>query len=298
VKKFVIYANCQSSALAKTLMENREFSSTYEWLALPGIQMLKEEDIPEVLTKVQSADCFIHQPISAIPNRPIELTSAFLLQRVKPEAKILSFPSLYFDGYFPHLETLKGYISVLNLVHDYFIAYCCSIGLTIEQTLKLIQKEDLYPEEVSITLAERSLKNLSDRETEFFIDIKVSSFIRDNFKFKKLFNQFNHPKRIVFKYIAEKILQGIGIRDYYIEEPGVGHLDGIMTPIYKSTYKNLNLQFNEDFETYNGLGQMGLKQREVIKGFFDFYRDKDLKEIYLHISRSKPFVPQIVKANL
>lgn len=298
MKKFVILANCQGGALAKTLMENKEFASLYECLFIPQIQRLKGADVPDVLRKIQVADLFIYQPIAIAPQRPVELTSTFLLEQVRRGTKIISFPPIYFDGYFPHLQTLKGYVSALRLVHDYFIAYSCSIGLTIAQTIKLIQNENLYPEGVSMSLVERSLKNLSDREIAFNIDIKLSKFISDNYKHEKLFNQFNHPKRAVFKYLAERILERIGIENPYINEKRASYLDDIMTPIYKSTYKNLKLEFNEDFETYNGLGGTGLKQGEVVKRFFEFYRNHDLGEINLFISKNKPFVPRIVEANL
>ena len=298
MKKFIIFANCQGDALAKTLMENQEFASNYERIFLPPVQNMNTQDVSDVLSKVNNSDLFIYQPVSATPSRPQELTSSFLLRKVKPGTKVLSFPSLYFDGYFPHLQTLKGYVAVLRLVHDYFIAYACSIGLNVEDTVSLIQKEGLYKKEMSISFVENSLKKLEDRESEFDTDIKVSSFIREHYRSEKLFNQFNHPKRAVFKYVAEGILEKIGIKNIHIAQKGVSHLDAIMTPIYKSTYRNLKLQFDEDFENYNGLEQAGLKQRDVVSKFFDFYRSQNLKEIKLHIIKNKPFIPQIVEANI
>jgi hypothetical protein len=294
MKKFVIFANCQGNPLAQTLTENKEFRSRYEWLPLPPVQYLKPKDIPDVLEKVKAVDLLLYQPVSKSPNRPIELTSSFLRAHVKDSTKTISFPSMYFDGYFPHLQTLYKYVSVLNLVHDYIIAYCCSIGVSVDNTLEIINSEDLYPEEVSITLAENSIKNLSDRETEYNIEVKISKFIRENYKHKKLFNQFNHPKRAVFKYISEQILEKIGINSPYISEEGPSHLDRIMVPIYKSTHTNLRLAFNENFRIYNGLEGSGLNQTKVVQSFFDFYRKQNLKEIEKHISKTKSFVPEII----
>lgn len=295
MKKLVIFANCQCRALAQTLMENRQFSSTHEWDFLPAVQNLSEQHVPEVLAKVRAADLFLYQPVSEDPARPAEITSAFLCEQVKPSAIALSFPSLYFDGYFPHLQTLKGYISTLYLVHDYFIAYACAIGLTVEKTLTLIQSEDLYPRDVSIRLAEASFNNLAEREREFDLDIKITQFLRDNYRREKLFNQFNHPKRPVLKYIAEKILTKIGSQNPLLAEIGPSHMDEIMTPIYKSTYKNLELKFDEDFYAYNGTGNTRLSQPEVVRNFYDFYRQHDLSEIKRHITETKPFVAHIIE---
>lgn len=295
MKKFIVYANCQSHALALTLMENKEFSSIYEWVHIPPVQDLKKINIPEILSKVESADLFIYQPILSSHKRPKELSSDFLTMRLKSGANFISFPSLYFDGYFPHLQTFKGYVSELNLVHDYFIAYCCSIGLTEEETIELIHNQDLYPKNVSIKLAENSLDNLRRRESKFHIDIKISGFIEENYRRIKLFNQFNHPKRVVFKHVAESIMKKLGIKDFAIDKEGASHLDRIMTPIYRSTYKNLELEFEEDFESYNALNGKGINQKDVISEFFKFYNLLNLEEIKRHVSKKKPFIPRIVK---
>jgi len=295
-KRLVILANCQSSALAKTLLENSEFSNTYEWDHIAPIQTLHKKDTLDVIGKVKEADLFIYQPIKQTATRPVELTSDFLLKKLKRKSTPISFPSLYFDGYFPHLQTLMGKTSVLNLVHDYIIAYSCAIGLSEADTLAMIQDERLYPEEISRELAKKSINNLSERENEFVTDIKVSPYISKYYKNIKLFNQFNHPTRPVFKYLAEKIFLIIGLNEGTISESGSGYLDAIMTPIYKSTYENLDLSFNEKFTIYNGLNKAGIKQPDVIKEFFIFYNQQEKKDLIEFIKRMKPFVPKIVDA--
>lgn len=294
MKKLVVFANCQSGALVKTMMENKEFSSEYEWDFLLPVQNLQEIHVVEVLHKVRNADLFLYQPVLPAPNRPYELNSKFLIEQVKDGAEAISFSSIYFDGYFPHLQTLKGGVSILNLVHDYFMAYSCAIGLSEEKTIELINKENLYSKSLSIKLVKNSLNNLRKREKESDIDIKLCDFIEKNYKKVKLFNQFNHPKREIFKYIAESILDKIGIDEFVIADTGASHLDGIMTPIYRSTYKNLNLQFQEDFETYGAIGEQKIKQREVVYKFFEFYRGANLEDIKIHVSKTKPFVSKIV----
>ena len=296
MKKFLVYANCQSQALALTLMENKEFESVYERIYVPQVQYLGKKDIEDLLYKVSSVDLFIYQPVSNIQSRPVELSSDFLLQKTKKSAELISFPSIYFDGYFPHLQTLYGYVSQLNLVHDYFVAYLCSSGFSTEQAIEIIQSEDLYPKTISKELVEKSLLTLKKREEQFSVDIKVSSYISENYGTSKLFNQFNHPKRPVFKYVSESIMKKIGIQDFRIQEEGISHLDGIVTPIYKSTYKNLELNFNENFETYTA-GKHGVQnQKSVIKGFYEFYKTKNLKQINDHICKEKPFIPKIIES--
>lgn len=298
MKQFVVFANCQSGALAKTLLENEEFSSQYRWAAIPPVHTIKENHVGEVLAKVREADLLIYQPVSPSPLRPPEMTSDFLLGQTKKGCERLSFPSIYFDGYFPHLQTLKGTVSVLNLVHDYFIAYACAIGLTEEQCFSLINREDLYPEALSWELAENSLQALQRRERAEGIDIIVSDFIAANYKHCKLFNQFNHPKRAVFRHVAETILSQIGIANYRVNPTGESHLDMIMTPVYRSTHKNLRLDFEEDFDTYGAKSNLVLRQMEVIGRFFAGYRGLDTEELMAHVHKTKPFVADIVASHI
>lgn len=299
MKNFVVFANCQNFALALTLLENKEFSSKYLWSRTPPVQDIKENDVDDVIKKVRYADLFIYQPVVDSPAHPKEMTSDFLMGQLRDDAIAISFPSIYFDGYFPHLQTLKGLVSALNLVHDYFIAYACAIGLQEQQLLSLIRKEDFYPRQLSKVLADKSIDNLRKRENQDNIDIRLSEYIEANYKNRKLSNQFNHPKRDVFCFFAESILVKIDTENYKIEPQGSDYLDMIMTPIYRSTYKNLELTFEEDFNIYNGLNNSRLTQEDVVYRFFDYYKTsmnfKELKEI---VMRCKPFVAEIIESHI
>lgn len=294
MKNFVVFANCQSGAVARTLMENEEFSSHYQWSHIPPVQNLKQSHVDEVLDKVREADVLIYQPVAESPRRPQEMTSRHLLGQIKESCQALSFPPIYFDGYFPHLQTLNGIVSVLNLVHDYFIVYACSVGLSEEQCYSLINREDLYSKQLSRQLADKSLHRLRERESNEGIDIPVSDFIAKNYKQQKLFNQFNHPKRELIKYISGNILSKIGIEDRRLDTEGNSHLDMIMTPVYRSTHLNLELAFEEDFESYSGKNNLALKQRVVINRLYECYRSLDLAGLRAHVRKTKPFVAKIV----
>ena len=297
VNNFVVFANCQNDALALTLLENKEFSSKYVWSKIPPIHNIKENDVADVINKVRDADLFVYQPVAISPARPIEMTSNFLKSQLKDNVISISFPSIYFDGYFPHLYPLKGLVSTLNLVHDYFITYACAMGIEEQKVLALIRKEDLYPTQVSEYLANKSIENLRNRENQNNLDIRLSEFIETNYKYKKLFNQFNHPKREVFCFIAERILAELDIENFKIELRGKGYLDGIMTPIYRSTYRNLQLEFEEDFNIYSGLNNRRLIQADVVHSFYDFYKaNMNLKELKEIVMWNKPFVAEIIES--
>ena len=298
MKNVVVFANCQGSALAQTMLENEHFSSKYKWNRIPPVQSITKNNVNDVLKKVSDADLFIYQPIIESPDRPKEMYSEFLKSQLKDNAIPISFPSIYFDGYFPHLQGLSGLTSVLNFVHDYFIAYACAIGLSEDQLISIIETDDFYSRKLSVDLAERSILILKNREIQQTIDIRLSEFIRNNYKKNKLFNQFNHPKREVFQFLAESIFSKINMEDCKIVSHGESYLDTIIAPIYKSTYNNLSLTFDEDFNVYGRPGNYRLTQREVVCEFFKFYRGTDLTQLKTIIIKNKPFVAELIESHI
>lgn len=294
MKSIVIYGNFQGGALAQILSENISFCSDYSIEKMKPVHELTIEDMEKVLLAVQHADIFLYQHVAELPGRPSSFSSDFLLQQLKPSACSVSFPSIYFDGYFPQLGTMNGIVGTLNLVHDYIIAYCYAIGLHEEQVVSLIQHDDLFSAELSRNLAERSIANLRQRETACCVDICLSDYIEENYQRYKLFNQFNHPRRILFKYLGEKVLERLEVEDSHIELDGIGYLDRISTPVYRSVYDGLGLEFEENFELYNTFQSVAVAQNDVVKGFFDCYKRIDSLELQKYIHKFKPFVPKLV----
>lgn len=291
---FTVFANCQSAAIARTLLENPDFSTKYQLNAIKPIQTLTKENIDEVVDIASMTDLFIYQPTQSTPIRPTELSSDGMLSVLKATAICISFPSVYFDGYFPHLQTMEGRKSVLNFVHDYIIAYCAVKKLDKSTTLELISDSTLYSKALSDELCEGSLQNLEKREQFNKTDIRLSGFIRDNFRKVKLFNQFNHPTRPLFLHLANEVFSSIGCKEYS-SNTGSEYLDRIRTPIYKSTYANLSLEFKEDFKTYNSILGRNVSQELIVEKLLAFYAQTDQNWLRAIVLQNKPFVIEVVE---
>ena len=298
MKKLVIFANCQSGAVAKTLLENEAFAGEYEWEVVAPVQSLRARDVRDVVGKVRTADLFIYQPVLPSPQRPEEMTHRYLLGQLKDGATTLSFPPIYFDGYFPHLATMNGMAAALNLAHDYILAYACAIGVDEDACHALLNREDLYSRQLSEELADQSLKQLEERERKDGLDITIADHIRKEYRKRRLFTQFNHPTRPLLKYLADSMLKKLGFGDDTISAEGRTYLAAIKVPIYRSTYRNLGLAFPEDFDAYIGAGHVKLKQRQVIEEMYAFYRETGLDEIKQFVLRKKPFVAGVVEAHV
>ncbi|MFV8421767.1 WcbI family polysaccharide biosynthesis putative acetyltransferase [Vibrio parahaemolyticus] len=293
-QKVVIFANCQSVAIGKTLQESEVFNMSYEWVVIPSVHTLNSESkIQHLIQSVMAADVFIYQEVDN-PSWPSQLKSKYLVDLLKPNCKAISIPSMYFDGYFPHLATMQGRTGPLNKVHDYFIAAGFVCEMSQSQVKDMILSENLYSSSVARQYVDRSLLELERREVH--LDVKISAYIREHYQKRKLFNQFNHPKREVIEYVCSEILTQLGATEHVFDSDKVGYLDGIRTPIYPSTIQRLELQFDEQ-EQYRSVGGF-LTLEEVIEGFFNVYIEMNHKWLKNFIQDNKPFVLKAVNQYL
>ena len=255
------------------------------------VQNITEEQAYIVEEAFKNTDLLIYQIIADTYKIP-KLSTLSLMQHRKADTMNISFPSLYFNAYFPHLDMYNGKKSILRLVHDYIIMYSYVLGLSEQEIIDLIQSEDLYPKDIIISLLDQSFKSLRKKESNR--DVKISNFIEQNFKDIKLFNQFNHPKGIVFDHIANIIFNILDLDTIEESIHSRTSLDGIMTPIYRSTYKNLDLTFKEDFLTYSTV-KGKLQQDEVISEFLKTYKLLNKDDMLQTIQIKKPFIINIFK---
>lgn len=292
--KVVIFANCQSGAIGRTLQESSAFNRAYEWIFVPPVQMLNDEDkIQHLLQSTKMADVFIYQEVDNF-NWPSQLKSKYLLDLLKPKCKAISIPSMYFDGYFPHLATMQGRSGPLNKVHDYFIAAGFVYGMSRSQVKEMILSDSLYSASLASQFVDNSLSELEKREAH--LDVKISTYIKDHYQKRKLFNQFNHPKREVIEYVCSEILTKLGVIEHSFDSDKVGYLDAVRTPIYPSTLQGLKLQFEEQ-DQYRSLGGF-LTLDDVVDGFFSVYAEMNNKWLKDFIQDKKPFVLKLVNQYL
>lgn len=290
MRKFTIYGNCQGPALAKTLLEYADFKENFDYAPLKSIQTLELTDIENVIETIQKCDLIIYQPIST-NYRIRELSTARILLHTNKNSILVSLPSLYFNGYFPHIDTLDGRLSILNFVHDYIMIYGYLLGLEQHEIIELIKSEDFYDEELSNRLLKKSISDLKKREVKNGVDIRVSDYIADNYRSQKLYNHFNHPKRPVYEFIASKILDMLGMSNskHLILDETEKYYGEISTPIYRSTYTNLRLMFSENFLTYGSAnGIIGLP--EVVSNFYSTYETIDKNYLMKKVVGRKPFI--------
>lgn len=286
--QYTIFGNCQSQSLSFTLAKNPAFTEKYSLKRIDFVQTLTQDDVASVQQIFDNSDLILYQHISK-HYKVSDLATANLLASIKPQTKTISFVSMYFNAYFPHLDSFLGHQSILNLVHDYIIMYAFTKGLSEQQTLDLIQSDTLYSEPMSNQLFQEALGTLKVREEA--TNVKIAPFIEKMYRDVKLFNQFNHPKGIVFDYLANQIFDILNLPHIEISVQSKG-VDGIGSPIYRSTYRNLGLTFEENFDTYK-TREGTLSQEEVVNAFFKFYATIDRDLMITQIQTRKPFIVEL-----
>lgn len=293
MKSFTIYGNCQTGALAHTLQKSKSFSEEYILNRIKPVQNIQRDEVQEVENVLKDVDLLINQ-IIADSYHIEELSSSTLKKVLKKETLSISFPSLYFNAYFPHLDMFRGQESILSSVHDYIVMYAYLRGMNVQEVIDLVKSNDFYDQQTSKNILFNSIEALKQREN--LNDIKIADYISNNYQEIKLFNQFNHPKGIVFDYIANQILDTLGFEKIKESIESRTSLDWIMTPIYRSTYKNLNLNFEEDFDMYSTVKGM-LHIDEVIYEWYKFYDTIDRGLMENEIKTKKPFIVNLFKRN-
>jgi len=94
-------------------------------------------------------------------------------------------------------------------------------------------------------LFSKDMEKIKQREPNW--DIKMSSFILENYKEIPLFNDAGHPSKYTMLYIAKIVAQLLGINDitdYSHYDPSLG----IPYPILPCVKQHFHLEYENDYE--------------------------------------------------
>lgn len=271
MKKCIFIGTCQVVALAEILNKIDGFSREYGTEAIIPVHAYPVEKMDNIIENIKSIDLIIAQPISQQYLGGKFSTKRLLENIDKEKTRIIMLPFAYFDGYYPSIFYMKD--SLGNKVEKNGISYhdrnilkhlmeAIDINKTelddhlinthnesfhIERITKLLNSENYYGKETSERAAFESVKKLEFRE--FFpydygksVDVKISDYIRDNFRNKCLFHTMNHPTNDLLYELARRILKILNMdTDFNLDIKEL--LGGSEFGIYPSTINKLGLKF-------------------------------------------------------
>ena len=168
---------------------------------------------------LQLVDLFISQHVKETNRFGAFLSTSRIVDKLSKSAQIVWIPNIYFDGYFPQqIENAHKICTETDpqgrFPHgDRFVDEIMEnseMNPDVEKILdKISDPNFIAPSEIQRCIDE-SLSELYRREE--ICDVKIASYIEDNYREKQIFYSQNHPVPTVMLEIAKRILRCIGIR--------------------------------------------------------------------------------------
>lgn len=239
-KKVLILANCQGQALYSLLKKNPDFIKQFELIHIDPIHLLKIQDSERILSIIATLDVIIYQPIGS--NYGV-FASDNILKHLKLNAKAISFPVAYFTGYNPEVIYLKNFdgkkVSVPFDYNDLNIMRMFAEKLSIPEIVNHLESNTFYSQEFLERNCELSLNTLAEREKG--LDIRITPFIENNYKSKRLFFSMNHPSNEVLFEIVQQLFELLGLQEARTPHLANELLGRTRLYLYPSVLKNFDL---------------------------------------------------------
>ena len=237
--------------MQKYLCSNPQFNEQFYCINLPRICDVTQ--IGEEAFKIAASNCdvCISQPISDNNRFSNKLSSNNLFSITPKGALNLLIPNCTFLGYFPQYKAeVDGMLSFgekpIFAYSDKYIDGMICKGLGYQVICNEIQKENFISRDIIVNFYEEQLRVFKEREKD--CQIKMYDFVEKNAKKEIFWYSFNHPKNIVIKQLAIRILNYLGINDvtFYDEDllDGSFGLRGQMQPVYPCVCNELGIKFN------------------------------------------------------
>jgi hypothetical protein len=240
-KIIYIHGNCQTLAIERILAEIFEIRKNFIVIS-NAVHNVDLNHLEYVLSSIVRADYFICQPVKLGYRKTNKLSTEYLKSLLKDSCKVISFPNIFFEGYFP--EQLVFDINVLNSpCHDYNLLRFYLKGNSVETINHAIKLGDFYKKEDVLYNFNSSLEELQRRELENALDIKVSEIILKEYRENKLFHTINHPTRKMLLYVLEYILQKLDI-EVNLPEQGCDPINQFEFPLQPNVYSILKCNFD------------------------------------------------------
>jgi hypothetical protein len=273
--RVVVVGNCQAGALELMLGTNGEFAKRFEFVSFPAVHEIPEAMIPDLHRAVADAAVVIPQRVDDGYRDGIGLGTE-TLTRIAGKATVVSWPSVYWAGYFPDLFYLRDadgrpVVDGPFDYHDRSILHAYATGHDIAATCRLLED----PERPSDALAW-----VAKATTELDIrgqgcDVQVTTFIDSGFRSELLFFTMNHPTNRLLAFVAQQITQLLGLPGLIDQRRIPDEILGLtFYPLHPNHARVLGLSFEDRFisgRTPFKIRGVTYEAPEAVQVFFDYY---------------------------
>ena len=276
MKLCIIYTNCQGcTGINYFLSKSINFCNIYEIKCIENYSFIKNQcEIP--IDLFNNCDLFIYQPINDVHG---SYSTNNIIKLLKDNCIKISFPYIYNTSFYTiYHENSNNFIPhdfdaslLLNnnnkIILDKFIGH----GI-----LDIFNKKYNEHKDINSIINDYINNNIQfdfkyrfDKcmeilmEKEKYCDIKVSSYIFENYKTKILFLTHNHPTTYILLYITNEILKRLNLEiisgtKFLLNESNLSYdINLLNIDKYNKTYYDFNFNTNDelisDLQNYNFL---------------------------------------------
>ena len=243
----LLYGNCHMSSLAQVLNTCPEFSKKYKCKPCL-VHEITKSDADQIFK--EHYDLVIYQNISKDYRGLGYDCESFKCEKIR-------LTNAYYQGYFPDSGYLYSKSNHYGEIQDLIMFYrwMWKVGGVKNPKIEYcsyefpegklpVEQEKFYASGYNLQEHHLALAKLDWRDDLFQADIRVTNFIRQNFRKKRLFHTMNHPTLSLFEEEARQILTLSDIEGNVNINGLSDPMNFFQLPIYQATQKNLNLEFN------------------------------------------------------
>ncbi len=273
--RVVVIGNCLAKALELMLATNEEFARRFEFVSFPAVHEIPAETIPELHAAIANAAVAILQRVENGYRDGIGLGTE-TLARIAGDATVVRWPSVYWAGYFPDLFYLRNGAGQPVVdgpfdYHDRSVLQAYASGLDVEETCRMLEDSELPSD--ALAWAENATTELEIRGKD--CDIQVTDFIDAHFRNELLFYTMNHPANRLLAFLAQEIIELLGISGPVYREQMPGEVLGwTFYPLHPNHVRALGLKFGTDI--MSGRAQFMIRgvaydAPDAVRAFFAYY---------------------------
>ena len=288
-----ILANCQGGPI-RALLKNH-LQDNIEIIEVPPVfTILHDKDkLKQVFEDVKNADYIFMQPLK-------ERFNEISLDHIKKHstAKIVTFPSIIFNGYNPEMISLKNLKGITlrdfkSDFHDINIIQGYLDNTTPIEMKERILNPNLYSSELVDSMWYESISLYTQHEKD--CDIKTSHLLEINMR-HILFSAMNHPTNMLIEYIGYSLLKKLNYIGKF--KPFISKLlDSTHFKTYPSLQKTL--QLDNSYANYS-LNSETYSISEAIGLYYEYYKtlDREILQENINIALKNPIQKLVLNRKL
>ena len=288
--KIYFHGNCQAAALARMV---QEVIPDGEITAREIHIEAQFEDRAAYLHDIKTADAIIAQPIRADYQGGFEKSLEFVRREARAGIRIITFPSIYFDGQLPEWSYLRrGGETLPPYQMDYHNLFAFQAALVREDVDAFIARifcPSLYSPATIKVFIDRAVEALASRERALKTDVVVSDWLCERGYSCQLMSTINHPRRAVLAACANRVLQLLG-HAKTIAGQGEDYLALPQIPLLPSVVRYLDNEGDDNLISHFSVGdarQVVMDQESFYRGAYAHYRALPEKQLILAYQQNR-----------